>query len=71
MNTLRNQFTEAQQATIPSHDYVVWLLRMHSSWNGSEACIPKASPVGGSTAHVPNPWLTATIKELVFYLLYN
>jgi hypothetical protein len=55
VNTLRNQFTEVQQATIPSYDSH----RMTSSYTlvmeRSEACIPEASPVGDSTAHVPNP----------------
>jgi hypothetical protein len=39
-----------------SYDFLVWL-RYTSR---SDACIPEASPVGDSTAHVPNPWLTAT-----------
>jgi hypothetical protein len=30
--------------------------------------IPKASPIGDSTAHVPNPWLTATICIYIIFL---
>jgi hypothetical protein len=39
-----------------SYNFLVW--PRHTS--RSDACIPEASPVGDSTAHVPNPWLTAT-----------